>query len=107
MDVELLHQIGWRLLTLDGGQCHLRLEGRCVVPARSSAHHLSCPTAILAFVRQKPHLSDRPDSPGHLSPNSYATAINDAGLIVGTAQLGLIVGWMVDDRLPRMYVGQM
>src|SRR5271170_5907905 len=46
MDLELLRQIGERLLALDGGQCHLRLEGRCMVPARSSAHHLSCSTAI-------------------------------------------------------------
>jgi integrase/recombinase XerD len=27
--------------TVDGGNRHLRLEGRCVVPARSSAHCLS------------------------------------------------------------------
>src|SRR4051794_21349456 len=44
MNVEMLRQIGQRLLALKGGQCHLRLEARCVVPARSSAHHLSCPT---------------------------------------------------------------
>src|SRR5205823_11892667 len=66
MDVELLRKIGQRLIALDGGQCHLRLERRCVVPARSSAHHLSCSTAILALVRQKSHLSGCPDSPGHL-----------------------------------------
>ena len=33
-----LHQ---RSVALDGGKRHLRLEGRCVVPARSSAHGFS------------------------------------------------------------------
>src|SRR5450830_120847 len=42
MDVELLRQFCQRLIALDGGQSHLRLEYRCVVPARSSAHCLSC-----------------------------------------------------------------
>ena len=28
-------------IALDGGKRHLRLEGRCVVPAGSSAHGLS------------------------------------------------------------------
>jgi hypothetical protein len=32
---------GERSIALDGGKCHLRLEGRCVVPAGSSAHDLS------------------------------------------------------------------
>src|SRR5271166_3021239 len=35
VDVELLRQFGQRLLPLNGGQSHLRLEARCVVPARS------------------------------------------------------------------------
>src|SRR4051794_4230234 len=33
MNVELLCQLGQRLLALDGGQSHLRLESRGVVPA--------------------------------------------------------------------------
>ncbi len=41
MDVELLRQFGECLLPLHGGQSHLRLEGCCVVPARSLAHGLS------------------------------------------------------------------
>ena len=41
VDVELLRQFGQRLLPLHGGQSHLRLEGCCVVPARSLAHGLS------------------------------------------------------------------
>ncbi len=38
VNVELLGQLGYRPITLDGGKRHLCLEGRCVVPACSSAH---------------------------------------------------------------------
>jgi hypothetical protein len=41
MNVELLGQLRQRPIALDGGKRHLRLEGRCVIPARSSAHALS------------------------------------------------------------------
>ena len=41
VDVELLGQLRQRPIALDGGKRHLCLEGRCVVPARSSAHALS------------------------------------------------------------------
>ena len=41
VDVKLLRQLGERLLPLHGGQSHLRLEGRGVVPARSLAHRFS------------------------------------------------------------------
>ena len=41
VDVELLRQLSHRPVALDGGKRHLRLEGRCVVPAWSSAHGLS------------------------------------------------------------------
>jgi hypothetical protein len=41
MNVELLGKLRQCSITLDGGKCHLRLEGRCVVPPRSSAHGLS------------------------------------------------------------------
>ena len=41
MYVKLLRQLGKCLFSLDGGQSHLRLECRCVVPARTSAHLLS------------------------------------------------------------------
>src|SRR5215213_6081919 len=58
MNVKLLRQFGQRLLAPHGGQGHLRLEIRRVVPARSSAHRLSCSAAILAAVRQKLHLSN-------------------------------------------------
>ena len=37
MDIELLRQLGQRLLALDRGQSHLRLERRCVVPAGASS----------------------------------------------------------------------
>jgi len=33
LDIEVLCQFGQRLFALHGGQSHLRLEGRCVVPA--------------------------------------------------------------------------
>jgi hypothetical protein len=42
VDVELLGKLSYRPLALDGGKRHLRLERRCVVPARSSVHGLSC-----------------------------------------------------------------
>src|SRR4051812_21651066 len=57
MNIELLRQLSQRLLTLHGGQSHLRFESRRVVPAWSSAHRFSCSAAILAAVRQKLHLS--------------------------------------------------
>ena len=41
VNVKPLRQLGERLLPLHGGQSHLRLEGCCVVPARSLAHRLS------------------------------------------------------------------
>ncbi len=41
MDVELLGKLRNRSIALDGSKCHLRLEDRCVVPARSSRHGLS------------------------------------------------------------------
>src|SRR5215204_7581971 len=66
MDVELLRQFGQRLLAFDGGQSHLRLESRAVIPARSSRHRLSCSRAILAAVRQKLHLSTCPNLPSQL-----------------------------------------
>src|SRR3954451_16197668 len=61
VDVELLRQFGQHLLALDGGQSHLRLESRAVVPAWSSCHRLSCAPAILAAVRQKRHLEASPE----------------------------------------------
>src|SRR5271166_2483092 len=67
MDVKLLCQFRQRQLAPDGGQCHLRLECRGVVPARSSAHVLSCSAAILAAGRQKLQLPRCPNSPGQLS----------------------------------------
>jgi threonine dehydrogenase-like Zn-dependent dehydrogenase len=42
VDVEVLGQLRHRSVALDGGKRHLSLEGRGVVPARSSAHGLSC-----------------------------------------------------------------
>src|SRR5436190_8255836 len=36
VDVELLRKLSQCTIALDGRECHLRLEGRCVVPARSS-----------------------------------------------------------------------
>src|SRR6202011_497271 len=42
VDVEMLRQLSYRPGALEGDKRHLRLEGRCVVPARSSVHGLSC-----------------------------------------------------------------
>jgi hypothetical protein len=41
MDIELLGDLRQRPIALHGGKRHLCLEGRCVVPARPSAHALS------------------------------------------------------------------
>jgi hypothetical protein len=41
MNVELLGNLHNGSIALDGSERHLRLEGRCVVPARSSRHDLS------------------------------------------------------------------
>ena len=41
VDVELLRQLCQRPIAFDGRKRHLRLEGRCMVPARSSLHGLS------------------------------------------------------------------
>jgi len=41
MDIEVLGQLSYRPVTLDGGKRHLRLEARRVVPARSSVNGLS------------------------------------------------------------------
>ena len=54
MHVELLRQLGQRLLALHGSQRHLRLKGRAVVPARSSGHRLSCSAAILPRQAETP-----------------------------------------------------
>src|SRR4051812_10171941 len=67
MNVELLRQLGQRLLALDGGQSHLRLESRCVVPTWSSGHCFSCAARILAAFRQKLHLSRCSVFPSHLT----------------------------------------
>src|SRR4051794_27926020 len=66
VNVELLCQLGQRLLALDGGQSHLRLESRCVVPTWSSCHGFSCAVCILAAFRQKLHLSRCSDFPSQL-----------------------------------------
>jgi hypothetical protein len=38
LDVELLGKLSQGSIAFDGGKRHLRLEDRCVVPARSSLH---------------------------------------------------------------------
>jgi hypothetical protein len=40
--VKLLGQFHQRLFAPNGGKCHLRLESRAMVPARSSCHGLFC-----------------------------------------------------------------
>src|SRR5882672_2610585 len=41
VNIKVLGQLSYRPVAFDGGKRHLRLEGRCVVPARSSVHSLS------------------------------------------------------------------
>src|SRR5258707_8805315 len=42
VNIEMLRQLSQRSIALDGGERHLGLEYRCVVPALSSAHLFSC-----------------------------------------------------------------
>jgi hypothetical protein len=49
VDVEVFGQLGRRSIALDGGKRHFSLEARCVVPARSSAHGLSCSRRLSPF----------------------------------------------------------
>src|SRR3954465_11637900 len=74
VNVELLSKLGQRLVALYGGQSHLRLEGRCVVPAWSFGHRLSWSPAILAVVRQKLHLSRCSDFLGQLCWRRISTS---------------------------------
>jgi hypothetical protein len=41
VDIELLRQLGQRLLALDRAQSHFRLERRCVVPTGALRHLIS------------------------------------------------------------------
>src|ERR1700750_2989069 len=41
VNVEMLSQLGYRVLAPNGGQRHLRLKGRCVGPACAFAHCIS------------------------------------------------------------------
>src|ERR1700691_1834585 len=45
MHIENLRQFRKRLLTFQGNQSHLRLESRCMVPARSSSLVMTSPDA--------------------------------------------------------------
>src|SRR5258705_2556392 len=42
VNIEMLRQVSQRSIDIDGGERHLGLEYRCVVPALSSAHRSSC-----------------------------------------------------------------
>jgi hypothetical protein len=60
MDIKVFGQLGYRPIALDGGKRHLRLEGRCVVPARSEPalfdrHGISFKKSL------RPPEQDRPD----------------------------------------------
>src|SRR5690242_9867839 len=91
VNVELLSQLGQRLLAPDGGQSHLRLESRCVVPARSSGHCFSCAARILAAFRQKLHLSRCSDFLSQLWTRQNRTFYQDA-FLNNRQFLGLLAG---------------
>jgi hypothetical protein len=57
MDVEILRQLDQGLLALDRGYSDLSLEGRAVVPARSSRHGHLLARSSHAGVARKIHLS--------------------------------------------------
>jgi len=56
MQVELLRQLAHRSVALRCGQCDLCLEGRVVVPSRSSCHLRSFVPAKLPNWERKIHL---------------------------------------------------
>src|SRR4051794_2398075 len=93
MNIELLRQLGQRLLAPYGSQGHLRFESRRVVPAWSSAHRFSCSAAILAAVRQKLHLSNLFKNPEPalsrcLLPEARAVWVG--GQVIGGAATGSV-----------------
>src|SRR6056297_1714253 len=55
--IEILRQFDQRLLALDRGHRHFRLECRAVVPAWSSCHGLLLARSIMLPWREKNHLS--------------------------------------------------
>src|SRR5436190_778705 len=67
MNVELLCQLGQRLLALDGSQSHLRLEKLMRVSGGTVSSGLSCAARMPAAFRQKLHLSRGPDFQSQLS----------------------------------------
>ena len=87
MDTELLGQFGQRLVAFDGGQRHLRLEGRSMIPSRSF-HCLAPLVGHLAVALVKPgyHL---PHCPNFRSPLlQHSGAIDDATSIQAGKMLG-------------------
>src|SRR3954447_14668797 len=110
MNVELLCQLGQRLLALDGGQSHLRLESRCVVPARSSGHCFSYAARILAAFRQKLHLSRCSDFQSQLSmPDNHlslsAPCCGGDSQLLPVARLGELLGRVAVPPLGSQMVG--
>ncbi|PZX09555.1 hypothetical protein LX81_04417, partial [Palleronia aestuarii] len=65
MDVEPIGRLGKRPLSLDGSKRHLRLEGRAVIPARSSRHGLSSLLGIMPISRGSSTHSPCSDFPSH------------------------------------------
>ncbi len=57
MNIELLRKLGQGLFTPDGGESHLRLEIRTVIPAGSSGHGLSPASGKITDPGQKSHLT--------------------------------------------------
>src|SRR6056297_1695431 len=66
MDVEILRQFDQRLLALDRGHRHFRLEFRAVVPARSSCHGLLLARSIMLPLRGKSTYAGCSDFWNHL-----------------------------------------
>jgi hypothetical protein len=85
VSVELLRQLGPRLLALRSSQSDLRLEGRTMVPAGSLRHLIFCSAAMLAAFRQKLHLAACPDLPSHLSSNAIES-FEQPGVVLPTGR---------------------
>jgi hypothetical protein len=77
MDIELLSQFCQRLVALDGCDCHLGFESRCVVPA-DPFHTLAALCAVVStvWIEQDHHLRDCPKIRRHLSDRCFLNTSN-------------------------------
>jgi hypothetical protein len=69
MDVKVLRQLDQSSFTLDSGYSYFRLEGRTVIPARSSCHGHLLACSIMLLLRGKSTYPCCSVFPSHLYHN--------------------------------------